>query len=179
MKANLNYLISSFLISPLFIFTTITFAADQRCTDPDLRKKPVREDFNNRINFECEEYEEVKSEETCEDVSGTYSVFATFDSSHCSMSFSPLKSFVIYVTQENCSITVSYESDINPDIGSVDGSTATFSGTSLVGNITDIHTTTVTKNGSSIVGSGSSTLSGPFIKECIVIKNFVGNLVQN
>ncbi len=179
MKTKLNKIVLSLSIPILLIFTSGVFAADLRCKDPASRTKPVREDLNNRINFECEEYEEEKPQISCEDVSGTYAMFATFDSSQCAISFSPLKSFVIYITQTGCSITVSYEDDLNPDIGNVEGSTATFSGTSLIGSITDIHTVSVTKEGSTVTGSGSSTISGPSIKGCVVAKSIVGNLVDN
>jgi hypothetical protein len=139
------------LMSVLVLLVVNSYAGDQRCSDPASRTKPIREDLSKRINFECEEYEEPKDKVSCDDFSGTYSIFATFDASHCGIRVDLLKSFTVYVTQEECSITVSYESGLNPDVGSVEGSVATFSGTSLIGNITDIHTITATKTGKSIL----------------------------
>ncbi len=177
MNINLVKTILKFTVSFVFIFISISSAEELRCKNPS-DTNPVREDFNNRINFLCKEYETPVPKVSCEDISGTYSISAVFNSDHCGISNTPSRSFTIYVTQKECVITVSYEDGINPDTGWVDGSTAVFSGTSLIGNITDIHSASVTKTGNSVVGNGTSTLSSPSFDGCIISKSITGTLVE-
>ncbi|MEA1917462.1 MAG: hypothetical protein U9N42_08045 [Campylobacterota bacterium] len=153
------------------------FAQDIRCKDPS-DTYSVREDLSDRVNYICKE-DNIPADTTCKNVAGTYSIAATFDASHCgSTAFMPANAFTVYVTQQDCTITVTYEDHINPDTGSVDGATATFSGTSLIGDVTDIHYITVTKSGNTINGTGSSTLSGPNMAGCVITKSIAGKLVK-
>jgi hypothetical protein len=139
---------------------------------------PIKEDFNERINFKCVENQATSADKACEDVSGTYSIIATFDASQCGLLINPKNVFTVYVTQKDCNLTVSYENDINPDSGKVTGNMVTFGGISLIGDITDIHSFNVYKKGSLIDGTGFSTLSGSSISGCIITKTITGTLVQ-
>ncbi len=168
------------IIVSLFVCFSIlnsdSFIEERKCKDPS-QTNPTRRDFSSRVDFLCKEYAKPVAKK-CDNVAGTYSISAVFNSDHCGISNTPMKTFTIYVTQQECTITVSYENAINPDTGWVDGDTATFSGTSLIGEITDIHSISVTKTGSSIVGNGTSTLSGASFEGCVIAKNITGTLVS-